>query len=349
MRYAQESHQGLEIQRCPIWVPKEVNGLKRALHLLSFALSSSVPVMLDARLKPDWYLLVVPTIACAPIVLIAAKLAGARTWVHVQDLEAEAASALNLVGPFRWLQKGLLRLEHAMLRAFDRVTTVSEAMAEGLRRAGIAGERIGIMRNWVDVEVIHPLPESQRESLRRNYDAPDDRVLVMYAGNLGRKQGFETLIEAVEILKKRDDIYFMIFGDGVERSTVAAAASRLPNLQQRPSVPPDELNELLNLADIHLVPQRDGVDSALLPSKVGGILASGRPLIATAHVGSELARVAGAGGVIVRPGAVDELVRAIIELADDPQRRRSLGERGRSYAVDHLSRQEVLNCALQGI
>ena len=85
----------MEVYRCPTWVPKSPNGLKRLLHLASFALSS-LPVMLwQSRWHPDLVLLVEPTLFCAPQALLAARWSGAKAWLHIQDFEVDAAFELG--------------------------------------------------------------------------------------------------------------------------------------------------------------------------------------------------------------------------------------------------------------
>lgn len=90
-RYHRERWLGAALWRCPIWVPRQATGVKRILHLLSFALSSAAVMLRHAYWKPDVVWLMVPSLFCAPAALLAARLSGARTWLHVQDFEVDAA------------------------------------------------------------------------------------------------------------------------------------------------------------------------------------------------------------------------------------------------------------------
>lgn len=348
-RYRRDSFQGIDIRRCPLWVPSQPSSWRRLFHLASFALSTSLPLLLAARWRPDWILLVVPTILCAPLVLLSARLARAKSWIHVQDLEAEAAMGLRMFEGMSVTSRAVLSLEHRLLHGFDRISTISNGMLAHLQGIHIPTDRLQLIPNWVDVEAIRPLPPGAATGLRQQLGLPPGKIVVLYAGNFGRKQGLRMVIDVAEALRGRNDLVFVFVGDGAERGQIEASAKTLSNVIFRSSVAASELNELLNLADIHLVPQRAGVDQALLPSKLGGILSSGRPLVATATSGSELAKLAVKGGVVVEPGSAAALAGAILALAHDPERRRRLGEAGRRYAVENLAKDIILEQALEGI
>jgi colanic acid biosynthesis glycosyl transferase WcaI len=120
------------------------------------------------------------------------------------------------------------------------------------------------------------------------------------------------------------------------------ACDGLANVRLLPLQPAERLCELLNLADIHLLTQSPGAEDLVLPSKLTGMLASGRPIVATCRQGSEIASVVAPCGVIVAPDNADELAAAIERLADDGTRRRSLGAQARLWAERSLTLDAVL-------
>jgi colanic acid biosynthesis glycosyl transferase WcaI len=117
----------------------------------------------------------------------------------------------------------------------------------------------------------------------------------------------------------------------------------LQNILWLPLQPIERLNDLLNLADIHLLPQRSDAADLVMPSKLTGILASGRPVVATAVPGTQVAGIAEACGIVTHPGNAEEFTKAILELAGAPERRMELGSAAREYAVRNLERDEVLS------
>src|SRR5262249_27631759 len=152
--------------------------------------------------------------------------------------------------------------------------------------------------------------------------------------NMGKKQGLETLLEAARLVAKAGStrIRFLMCGDGVERAELAAAAQGLTNISFAPLVPLDRLNQLLNLADIHVLPQRGDAEDLVFPSKLTNMLASGRPVVSTARPDTQIAAVLDGCGIVVPPGDAAALAQALCELAADAPRRRALGAEARRVA-----------------
>jgi colanic acid biosynthesis glycosyl transferase WcaI len=341
-RYRAEKHGRVEIVRCPLFVPRRATGLKRILHLLSFAVSS-LPVLLwlAVRQRPDVVLAIEPPFFGAPAAWLAARLSGAMAWLHVQDFEIDAAFELGLLRSDR-LRKLVLRAESALMQRFDRVTTISEQMRRRLSAKHVSHARLQLFPNWVDLERIRPLPQRSGSTLYRY-----DDIVVLYSGNMGKKQGLETLLEAARILLAAGErrVRMLLCGDGVERESLVAAAKGLTNVAFAPLVPAEDLNELLNAADIHVLPQRADAEDLAFPSKLTNMLASGRPVVATARANTQIAKVLEGCGVVVPPGDATALAARLCELAGDVARRRTLGAEGRRVAERLWDKNTVLTSA----
>ncbi|MDF2781688.1 MAG: colanic acid biosynthesis glycosyltransferase WcaI, partial [Geminicoccaceae bacterium] len=338
-RYRRETIDGIEVWRCPLWVPREPLPAKRILHLLSFALSSFLPTLWHAATwRPDAVWAVEPTSFAAPTALLAARIGGAAACLHVQDLELEAAGALRMLAASS-LYRRAVSAYGWLLRRFDLVSTISERMRRGLAAHGVAPERLCLFPNWVDTGAIMPLESASR--LRRKLGFGDDQVVVLYAGNMGEKQGLEGLAPVAERLAERPDIQFVLCGAGAVRPRLERLLDGRPNVTLLPLQPRERLNDLLNLADIHILPQRAQAASFALPSKLGGILASGRPVVAQTD-GGELARAARVGGLAVAPDDPGSMVDAILALCADAERRRRLGRAGRRFAETYLDRERII-------
>ena len=337
-RYHREIVDGALVLRCPVWVPGEPSPAKRILHLLSFAISSCLPTLWHAiTWRPDLVWTVEPTTLTAPTGLLAARLAGARACLHVQDLEIEAACALGMLSGGR-LYRGVRAAYGWLLRRFDLVSTISARMRRQLAAHGVAPERLCHFPNWVDTDAILPLAGANR--LRRALGLSADQVVVLYAGNMGEKQGLEGLATVADRLAHRPEIQFVLCGAGALRDRLERLMAGRPNVRLLPLQPRERLNELLNLADIHILPQRAEAASFALPSKLGGMLASGRPVVAQAD--GEFAQLAGTGGVTVAAAEPAAMVDAIRALAADADRRQRLGQAGRRFAETHLDRELIL-------
>ncbi|MBV8403410.1 MAG: WcaI family glycosyltransferase [Gammaproteobacteria bacterium] len=343
-RYRKESIGGITVYRCPLWVPRKPRGITRILHLLSFALSS-LPVLLWQAVswRPHVVFVVEPPLGAAPGAWLAAKLCGAQAWLHVQDFEVDAAFELGLI-PTGTLQRAILAAERALMRSFDRVSNISDRMLARLLDKGVDQRRAFLFPNWVDVSLIHPLENT--DALRAELGIDAGRRVLLYSGNMGEKQGLELIVEVARRFDAPDAL-FLLCGDGAARPRLEAAAADLANVRFIPLQPLARLNELLNLADVHLLPQRAAAEDLVMPSKLTGIMASGRPVVATAAAGSDVARIARHGGIVVPPGDAQATAGALRRLLNDATLRRQLGDSGRAFALDNWERNAVLQRAFE--
>jgi colanic acid biosynthesis glycosyl transferase WcaI len=226
-----------------------------------------------------------------------------------------------------------------LLRRFDLVSTIAQPMRRQLRMHRVAPERLCLFPNWVDTGAIQPLEGINQLRRALGFSASD--LVVLYAGNMGEKQDLEGVAAVAERLADHAEIRFVLCGAGALHGRLQRLVAGRPNVTLLPLQPRHRLNDLLNLADIHILPQRAQAINFALPSKLGGILASGRPVVAQAEDG-ELARAAETGGVAVAPGDPASMARAILALAADAERRRQLGRAARRFAETHLDRGLIL-------
>jgi colanic acid biosynthesis glycosyl transferase WcaI len=339
--YRRETWSGVDVYRCPLWVPSKPSGVKRILHLLSFAWSS-LPVLLGQPLwRPQVVLCIAPALFSAPFALLVARLCGARAWLHVQDFELDAAMQLGMLGSGHWLARWGSRFENWILHAFDRVSTISTLMLARLEQKGVSPERACLFPNWVDIKTIYPLSDNGL-SARQEFGMPANKIIVLYAGNMGVKQGLEIVVEAAWGLRKNSAFHFVLCGEGSAREYLERAAREMRNVQFLPLQPPEKLNQLLNVADIHVLPQRMDAADLVMPSKLLGMLASGVPVVAAASPGTEIGKVVGQVGVLVPPEDQPALCEALLELGISSQERTRLGMKGRAFVCKHWSAVHIL-------
>lgn len=338
-RYRREYKSGIEVWRCPLWVPKKLSGLKRILHLASFALGS-LPIMLWQILwKPDVVLVIEPPLMCAPVARIVAGLSGARAWLHIQDFEVDAAFDLGILRA-GWLKQWVFMIERLLMSCFDRVSTISAKMLEKLDSKGVVSDKRILFSNWVDLDEIHPL---EKESLfRGKLGILPSQIVALYSGSMGDKQGLEIVLEAAAKLHTGSDIKFVLCGDGAAKVRLLTKYAGLQNVVWLPLQPLEMLNELLNLADVHLLPQRDDVADLVMPSKLLGMLASGRPVLTNAAIDTQVGGIVSRCGIVSSPNDTCVFLDALQKLAGDPDERKKMGLAGRSIAEKNFSKEAVL-------
>jgi colanic acid biosynthesis glycosyl transferase WcaI len=340
--YLREAWSGCEVWRAPHWVPAKLSGLTRVLHLASFAIASAPLALRQLAWRPDVVLAVAPAIFCAPTAWLTARLCGAKAWLHVQDFEVDVGFRLRMVRG-NLVQRALLALERWLLRRFDRVSTISQSMVELARGKGVRAERLVHFPNWVDVDAIRP-DAGKAQGLRAELGIAPDAVVALYSGSLGAKHGLKLLPELARTLQGSPEIHTVICGDGAMKEQLMQAGQGLARLHFLPLQPTKRLGELLAMADIHLLTQSAGAQDLVLPSKLGGMLASGRPVIATCNRDTEIARMVDSCGIVVPPDDVVALAGAVKRLAMDAELRQRLGANARIKAMEHLSARKVLGC-----
>jgi colanic acid biosynthesis glycosyl transferase WcaI len=170
----------------------------------------------------------------------------------------------------------------------------------------------------------------------------EGKVVFLYSGNMGTKQGLELLAPLAEAFAEDPRVHFIFCGDGAFRPQLEALVAHRANVTLLPLQPLDRLNDLLNAADVHLLPQRAGAADLVMPSRLTGMLASGRPVIAMADPGTQVALVVEGRGLVVPTGDEAALYAAASRLIEDEELRLCFGRAARAYAVEHLGKQQVL-------
>ncbi|MGT2504143.1 WcaI family glycosyltransferase [Bradyrhizobium guangxiense] len=332
---------GVRVTRAPIYVPAQPSGGKRLVHHASFALSSILPVVKEAiGWRPDIMLSAAPSLMSAAFVSFVARRIGAKSWLHVQDFEVDAAFDLGLLQNEK-LRTMMLKTEAAILRSFDKVSSISPQMVDRLRDKGLDAKQTTEVRNWIDTKAIYPA--SRQTKYRRELGIPDAAVVGLYSGTMSNKQGLDLAIDAAAALEEsHPDIHFILAGEGPHKSRLVEMAARRSRVHFLGLQPNETFNELMATADFHLIPQKAEAADLVLPSKLGAVLASGRPVIAMAGQGTGLAAEVEDAGLVIPPGDTQALAAAIARLSEDRALCEKLGTEGRRRSVERWDRRTIV-------
>ncbi|MEZ5353914.1 MAG: WcaI family glycosyltransferase [Bryobacteraceae bacterium] len=339
-QYLREKINGVRVTRCPVWLPSRPVGWRRMLYMLSFLISSLPVVALRVLRPPDVVIAVEPTLLSAIPMLVLGKLTGALTWLHVQDFEIDIALETHQIQ--RPILRRLARWVDRTIRArFDVVSTISRRMCHRFGEKGIPASRVAYLPNWVHTETIFP-KKTAENPIREELGISSDAIVALFSGTINEKQGLDCLVDAAGILRNETGIVFVVAGAGVRLDHVRQMARHLNNIKFLPLQPVERLNDLMNAADLHLLTQRAVFADLVMPSKLLAMLASGRPVVATAARGSELYRFVSQCGAVAPPSQPQAFAEAILALANDPGRRQELGARAREVAVRQFDSDRVL-------
>jgi colanic acid biosynthesis glycosyl transferase WcaI len=287
----------------------------------------------NITVKPDaWFVMTDPPLLVTTVLKLRARLDG-RVIHHVDDVYPDLAMALGSLPAQGLVSSALDRWVKAGLGACDQVLALGPCMARVLKQKGVADERLAITPPWADGGKLYPLDHAENK-FRQEIGIPGDHLVVMYSGNMGLGHRFETILAAAYSLAAVDTVHFVFIGDGARRPQIDAfrRAHNLKNIMLLPYQPRARLGETLSAGDVHLISLDAKVQGLIVPSKLAGILAVGRPVV---FLGSEQNCIAAAilhghCGHVIPEGEVSRLEAIIERLLKNPGHRRRLGAAARN-------------------
>ncbi len=335
-----EEHEGVRILRANGTLLPRRRFIGRAANYLTYFASA---VAASRRIgRPD----VVVSLTDPPILglaaLSAARRTGARFVFLCEDIFPEVASLLEDFHN-RTVNRMLDRVNRRLVREADAVVALGDRMRRRLvEEKGAPASRVHVIHNWADCDAIVP---GVKDNAFSRAHGLQDKFVLMHSGNVGLSQNLDLLIEAADRLRSRERLVIVIVGDGARRGALEAmaAARSLTNVRFLPYQPKTLLHESFAAADAFLVSLKPGLEGYIVPSKLYGILAAGRPFVAAVDPSCEAAAIATehACGVVAPPGDPDALVKAIVTLYDDPAGARRMGEHARRASWQYDRRAAV--------
>lgn len=324
-----EVRNGVHVHRVPATSLGRKNTLFRMTDYLSFYARALWVGLTLARFD------VVVTLTTPPIIgligTLLRRLKGSRHVFWSMDLHPDASLALGRMSRRNPVVAWLAWLSDLVYRQADKVVVLGPYMADRVLAKGVRPERVATIPVWSRRDEIYPLPRAGHP-LRAALGL-EGKFVAMYSGNLGLAHATAEFLEAARRLRDRDDLVFLFVGDGPRMAEVKAAqaAEGLANVRFLDYFPREQLHASLSVADAHLISMRSEMTGIVVPGKLYGVMASGRPAVFVGPAHCETAdtiRQAGCG-LTVRLGDADGLVEALTSLAADEPSAAAMGERGR--------------------
>lgn len=276
----------ITVYRCPHFVPKNVTAKTRIISDISFVISVSFMLLLFFfKKKFDYVMNVTPPLAPGVLAVLYKRLKKAKFVYHIQDLQADAARELHLIRSKKLLSY-ILKLENRIIWQADVVSTVSQGMADKLQEK--TKRQVIIFPNWTDTRSFYPM--NAKNILKELYGFKATDKVILYSGAIGEKQGLELMLQVARHFEGMENYKFVIAGTGPykEKLEETAKAHQLNNICFLPLQPEENLNQFLNMADLHLIMQKAGIADLMMPSKLTNILAVGGLALVTANGTSSL-------------------------------------------------------------
>ena len=340
MHYA-ETCNGVHVVRTWLWPLPNRKAHERIRNYASFCISAAISGM--ALPKPE------VVIATSPQLLVALSGWWLAFWqrvpfiFEVRDLWPESLAAVGAGSEETLLHRTLGAIAGFLYRRADRIVVVTPAFMDHLiRHWNVPAAKISVVENGVETDLfrLDPAAMEVRKQLK-----VEDRFLICYIGTMGNAHGLETLIAAAEELQTGlPHAMFLLIGEGAEKERIVelAAGRGLSNMRFLSQQPREWIPAYISAADLCLVMlKKTELFKTVIPTKLLEYMACERPVIvAVDGQARQIAEEAGAG-VFVEPEDSKALVKAILNLAKDPEHRREMGAKGRQYIVNKLSREKT--------
>ncbi len=360
--YKKEQINGVEVVRCPIYIPANPTGAQRMLQEISFYTSTLVMVVwqIISFKRYDSIIIPSPSFMCG-FHGILLKLFRPKTKFiyHIQDLQIDAAIDLNIIHQ-NWLRKLLITVEQFILNQATIVSTISEGMQKKILAKKTKLTNVVLFPNWVDNSKIF-VTESNLATIA-SLGIPLDKKIVFYSGAIGEKQGLEIILSvAPDMAVICPDVLFVISGSGPykEKLQTTVTEKSIGNIMFIALQPIDIFNQLLNYAYCHLIIQKESVGDLLLPSKLTNILAVGGVSIIAALPNTTLYDVITKNkmGIIIPPeneiAFKNAIIHIVLETIQIPTQvnnvKATISTNANAYALIYLKKEVIINNFLKHI
>lgn len=259
---------------------------------------------------------------------------------NLQDIFPDSLVHTGLASENSLFWKIGRRVEDATYQRADKIVTISEDFRKNILAKGVLPEKIAVIENWINERDAYPINRADNP-LFDQYKLPRNRFYIAYSGNIGHSQNMDILLDTAVSLRKREDIGFIIVGDGVCREHVAERIrdEGLDNVVLLPYQPYEDIAKVFSLGDVALLISKRGTGKNSVPGKTWGYLAAGRPVLASFDTDSDLSRLLTEKdcGVCIESDDGESLCKTVLDLADGCYCLEEMGQKGRQYILDEMT------------
>ena len=338
--YTREVIDGVVLKRIWSYTASGKNVLKRLLSYISFMITSCIPLLFSKR--PDLVFVEAQPIILAFPALLMKIFRGVPFIYNTPDLQIEFAEDEKWIAN-HYLIKLAKLLESFLMKKSLSVTTVTNAFIRHFSKyRNIKMSKITLLPNGADVDILHPMP---RDALLAKRLEVGERKVITYAGTHAHYQGLETIIRTAEILMNRQDIVFLMIGNGPIREKLKYQANKkkLTNVLFRQS-PFEEMAKLMSITYASLVVLRDmPISRKMRLSKAIPPLSCGVPVIYAGYGETPEILLENNAGIQVEPESPNKLATAITDIVDNPDFRNTLSINSRELALQQFSWEKIVN------
>lgn len=347
-RMYMEEYKGMKVIRVRVPEFQKSNKISRIKNLVAYFLNA---LLATFKIEKQDYILTIsqPPILGGVLGVLGKWIKGGRLIYNIQDFNPEQTMAVGY-SKNKLLLNLVMAVDKFSCKVSDKVIVVGRDMQETLRNR-FNNKKVPknvFINNWINEKDIYPLEQNHLKiiNFKEKYNL-NDKFIIMYSGNIGLYYDLENIIKVIGEFKDRQDVIFAFVGDGTVKDKVEAYVNE-NNLNNVTFIPYQDKADLiysLNAADIHWVVNAKGIKGVSVPSKLYGVMAAGKPVLGVLDKGSEARLIVEESncGVCIEPGNYKEIKNKINYILDNKQKIKSLGQKGRIYLEQNLTKDVSIN------
>lgn len=334
-KFYSETINNVEVLRFKQYTPKKPTFVKRIFQMCHFFIGSIINVFKIK--KNDVVIVVMPFTISIILGKMVTLFKGGKLLVHVQDFEFDAAFETGLSKKNGLIARLIFHLERVLLNRADSISTISFGMLKKLETK--TSSSTSYFPNWIDYSKINP------ETAKPNKLFDTNKFNILYSGNIGAKQDWDFFIDFVIKCQEINKVQVYLIGDGAKREEVVEKIKNFSNCTYFQPVRYEELNDLLCNADLHILFQKSSIVDIVMPSKILGMMASGKPSIVTGHEESEVKHnfeISDGGFYYFGGDKMDQILQNIKNLVKNIGVSEKIGKQAREFVIKNYSMESVL-------
>lgn len=341
-----ENINNVEVVRLAHYIPRHPGRFLQRLFMEgSFCLLTALILSFQLRSDCDLIVYVGAQPSIAMLARLIARLRRVPYVVKITDLAAQAAADVGIIKA-RWLKQILANFEYSAYSQSSGAIVLCAGFEEALIAHQYPPDRIRIIPDSVDLELIQPVPSGH--FFRKEHHLLPDDFVVLYSGSMGLKQGLTNVVDAAQLLKDScPNVKWVLVGDGELKPVVQERVAKYNLAKQMrllPLQPKDQMSAMFSSADVLLLNQVSQMKDTVIPSKLLTYMAAGRIVLAAVNPTSQAAVLlrASKGGIIVKPEDPAALAAAVRQLYADPVTLQEMGQRNRKYAEKCFDQRQIV-------
>ena len=339
----EEIYRGIDIYRVSATKFNKNMMIGRLCNFLSYFISVSFKLLFSKNKYP---LLIVSNPPFLPLLGFLLKKVKNRRYIYlVHDIYPDIAIRLGYLKKNSIIVKIWYQIHYRILKKAEEIIVLGDFMVEKLKEKypDLDNNKFKIIHNWADEKKILPIKKEENWFVKKHHLS--NKIVILYSGNIGLFQDLKSIIKTAERLKNHDDILFLFIGDGggLKELKKIAKENNLTNVKFLPYQLKKDLSYSLSAADISIVTMEKGIEGLAVPSKLYGILASGRAVLGLVGKNCEVAEIIKGAkcGYRIEQGDVDGLVEKIKYIYENPEILKIMGENSRKYFEKHFTRSQM--------